>query len=168
MLSIRKGTIEDLDEIMDVYAAAREFMRKSGNPNQWGTTHPAREIIVNDIKEGKSYVVVDDGLIVANFFFDIMEDPTYKVIEDGKWLNNDSYGVIHRIGSNGRAKGVLPVALELAFSKTDNVRIDTHEDNKVMQHLLSKNGFTRCGIIHLLNGDPRIAYHKCISKAVNE
>ena len=27
-----------------------------------------------------------------------------------------------------------------------------------MQHLLEKNGFVRCGIIHLANGAPRIAY----------
>ena len=29
-----------------------------------------------------------------------------------------------------------------------------------MQHLLEKNGFTRCGIIHVADGTPRIAYQK--------
>ena len=40
----------------------------------------------------------------------------------------------------------------------DNLRIDTHDDNKKMQHLIEKNGFIRCGIIYVYDGSPRIAY----------
>ena len=29
-----------------------------------------------------------------------------------------------------------------------------------MQHLLESNGFVRCGIIHIADGSPRIAYQK--------
>ena len=29
-----------------------------------------------------------------------------------------------------------------------------------MQHVLESNGFTRCGIIHVADGSPRIAYQK--------
>ena len=29
-----------------------------------------------------------------------------------------------------------------------------------MQHLLEKNGFARCGIIHVADGSSRIAYQK--------
>ena len=39
-------------------------------------------------------------------------------------------------------------------------RADTHADNKIMQHLLEKNGFTRCGVIHVADGSPRFAYQK--------
>ena len=52
--------------------------------------------------------------------------------------------------------------LDFAFQHTDTLRIDTHEDNKTMQALLTKNGFSYCGIIHLENGDPRLAYQKTI------
>mgnify|MGYP003296922186 CR=1 FL=1 len=45
------------------------------------------------------------------------------------------------------------------FSKFSlNIRIDTHHDNVVMQRLLKKLGFQYCGIIHLENGDPRLAF----------
>jgi len=40
--------------------------------------------------------------------------------------------------------------------------VDTHEDNQTMQALLGKHGFSYCGIIHLANGDPRMAYMKTI------
>lgn len=39
-----------------------------------------------------------------------------------------------------------------------NIRIDTHADNKTMQHLIEADGFTRCGIIYIADGTPRIAY----------
>lgn len=42
----------------------------------------------------------------------------------------------------------------------ESLRADTHEDNKIMQHLLEKNGFARCGIILADDGKPRIAYQK--------
>lgn len=41
-----------------------------------------------------------------------------------------------------------------------SLRADTHADNKIMQHLLEKNGFARCGIIHVEDGTPRVAYQK--------
>ena len=43
---------------------------------------------------------------------------------------------------------------------TDNIRIDTHKDNKIMQGLLERHGFSYCGIIYLLNGAPRLAYQR--------
>ena len=39
-------------------------------------------------------------------------------------------------------------------------QIDTHKDNIPMQRVLLRNGFVYCGIIHLENGDERIAYQK--------
>ena len=40
---------------------------------------------------------------------------------------------------------------------------DTHRDNTIMQHLITKHGFTYCGIILLANGDERLAYQKIAS-----
>ncbi len=39
-----------------------------------------------------------------------------------------------------------------------NIRIDTHLDNRIMQHVIKKYGFTYCGIIYLASGDERLAY----------
>ena len=41
---------------------------------------------------------------------------------------------------------------------TDNVRIDTHADNIPMQGAIANQGFTKCGIIHVEDGSPRLAY----------
>ena len=41
-----------------------------------------------------------------------------------------------------------------------NIKIDTHEDNLIMQKLLEKNSFKYCGVIYLLDGSKRIAFEK--------
>ncbi len=43
-----------------------------------------------------------------------------------------------------------------------SLRADTHADNKIMQHLLEKNGFTRCGVIHVAeSADAEPAMQDC-------
>ena len=37
-----------------------------------------------------------------------------------------------------------------------NLRIDTHRDNKVMQKLIARKGFTYCGVVVMENGDDRL------------
>lgn len=160
-MKVRKITIEDIETVKETYAYAREFMKRSGNPNQWGDTKPLIEETLKDIENGNLYAVTDEeGAICGVFAFLTEKDPTYAVIEDGAWLNDGEYGVIHRIASNGRIKNMMGYALNYCEQKVPNVRIDTHHDNKVMQHILEKNGYAKCGIIHLENGDPRIAYQK--------
>ena len=163
-MEIRKTTIEDLDTINEIYAYAREFMKKTGNPNQWRDDKPLLSDILTDIEKGNSYVVLENGEIAGVFAFIMGEDPTYGYIEDGSWLNDEPYGTIHRIASGGKYSGVFDAAVDFALTLRDNIRIDTHHDNKVMQHLVSRKGFSRCGIIYLLNGEPRIAYQLCREK----
>lgn len=163
-MEIRKATAGDLDEIMDIYAYAREFMARTGNPRQWGAINwPPRELIVSDIERGKSYVCIDGDRIAAVFFFDRGKDidPSYAVIDDGSWLDDSPYGVVHRIASAEGTKGAGSFCIEWAFSRCGHLRIDTHADNAVMKNLLRKLGFSYRGIIHIVeDNDPRLAYEK--------
>lgn len=69
-----------------------------------------------------------------------MEDPDYQVIE-GAWLNEEPYGVVHRITSDGTVKGAASACLTWAFGQCGNLKIDTHRDNVVMQNMLKKMVF---------------------------
>jgi hypothetical protein len=155
---IEKARIGDLDAIMGIYDHARAFMALSGNPKQWGNGYPERRLLEADIAKGNCYVCVDDGGIRAVFVFIIWEDPTYSRIEDGTWKNDEPYGAIHRLAGSGEVKGVAKECFDYCKSQIANLRADTHDDNRIMQHLLEKNGFERCGIIHVEDGSPRIAY----------
>ncbi len=159
-MEIRKTRSEELDIVMDIYAGARRFMAEHNNPNQWGNVKPYREDVLRDIKNGHSYVCVEKDEIIAVFFYQQGVDPTYINIYEGEWLNDQVYGVVHRIASTGKVKGAGSFCLNWAFEQCGNLKIDTHRDNYVMQNALKKNGFQYCGIIYLADGNPRMAYQK--------
>lgn len=161
---IRLARLDDIDRILEIYFIARGFMAATGNPNQWpDDSYPPKELLLEDIALGRLYCVEENGAVEGVFYFATGEDPTYKVI-DGAWLNDEPYGVIHRVASSGKVKGILAKCVEFASVRADNLRIDTHDENSVMQSALSKLGFKRCGIIYLENGDPRIAFQLIVNK----
>lgn len=154
---VRNALPEDLIRIEEIYAYAREFMRQTGNPNQWGNTNPPHEWLVDDIRRKLLHVIEDEEGIHGVFYFYIGEDPTYGSIEDGAWHSEKPYGTIHRIASDGSG-GILRTAVNFCAGLIDHIRIDTHHDNLVMQNAVDRLGFQRSGIIRLANGSPRIAY----------
>ncbi|HHU05480.1 MAG TPA: GNAT family N-acetyltransferase [Clostridiales bacterium] len=157
--SIRRATMNDLNRMLEIYELARKQMRLNGNPNQW-KNYPSKELLEEDIKSGISYVIESDSKVIGTFVFIIGKDPTYRVIEKGSWLNSEPYGTIHRIASDGTHKGLFKLVEEYCSQQIDNIRIDTHEDNKIMRYILEKSGFLKCGIIYTYDGSPRIAYQK--------
>ena len=159
-MQIRKTTPEDLDDVMRVYAFARSVMAESGNPTQWGTTEPRQEVVEADIAAGKSYVCMQDDEIAAVFYFAVEDDPYYAEIEGPGWLNDEPYGVLHRIAASGAAKGAGRFCIQWAFEQCGNMRIDTHMDNAIMRHVLAKMGFQECGTITTYDGTPRLAFQK--------
>ena len=50
---IRNASIEDLPRILNIYAYARDFMARNGNPNQWGKTNPPEAQLRLDIAREK-------------------------------------------------------------------------------------------------------------------
>ena len=165
-MKIRPTTGEDLLRLLEIYQYARNFMVDHGNPDQWGLTQwPPEALLRADIAAGHSYVCVAEERIVGTFFFisgpDI--DPTYRHIEDGNWLEDSPYGVVHRLAGDGSRPGIGQFCLEWALQQCGHLRVDTHGDNKVIQNLLRKMGFTHCGTIYVEEDDfPRLAYEKIV------
>lgn len=154
---IRNASMADLPVIEAIYARARRFMAQTGNPNQWGKTNPPTSQLIQDIGRGELYVLTDDNGIHGVFYFALGEDPTYAAIYEGSWGSSESYGTIHRIAADGSG-GVFAAALDFCKGRSMHLRIDTHHDNKIMQHTVEKHGFQRRGIIYIADGSPRIAY----------
>lgn len=162
-MTIRPTTYGDIDTLQAIFVRARQLMAIDGNPTQWEDGYPDRQQLEEDVLRGVSYVVEQDGEVCATFVFIIGGDPTYDIIEDGAWLDNEQlYGTIHRIASNQRIKGVFDTVLDWCTLHCSNLRIDTHQDNRRMIHLIEKAGFCRCGIIYTRNHSPRIAYQRIV------
>ena len=159
---IRKAEKEDLPRIYEIYETARQFMRENGNRAQWGAGDRPEELLEDDISQGNLYVledaVADEAIIHAVFAFIKGEDPVYLKIEQGSWMVDTEYAAVHRVASDGTVRNVLEKIMDYCKAQIPHLRIDTHEDNKVMQHVLEKYGFVRCGIVYVPDGSPRIAY----------
>jgi hypothetical protein len=157
-MNIRKAQNDDLMAIMEIYRIAQDFMIENGNPNQWGHSYPTEDLIREDIKKGFCHGICVDDIPFGVFALFRGAEPTYQHIENGKWLNDDEYVTIHRIASDGKVKGIFKCATDYCKSISDNIRIDTHKNNMVMQKAIEKNGFEKCGTIFVADGSPRIAY----------
>lgn len=135
MIQIRPSQLSDLDRLMEIFDHARKFMASVGNGNQWINGYPQRELIAKEITDGHCYACEDEhGKIVGTFCFVPSPDPFYSIIED------------------------------IANAFVTSVGSDTvnHIIGIIMQKLLTRNGFIRCGIVHVSNGTARIAYQKII------
>lgn len=160
-MEIRHTQLSDLPVLLEIFAGARRFMAENGNPNQWGDHTPTRETLEEDIAAGHSYVCLDSGHIAAAFYFSTAGEPTYRVIREGAWLDDAPYGVVHRIAAAEQGRGAAAYCLEWCLEQCGNIRIDTHRDNKPMQRLLARLGYTYCGLIDLENGrGERLAFQK--------
>ena len=165
--SVRESRPADMAEIMKVMEAARKIMRQSGNMHQWADGYPSEAVIFNDMEKHGGFVLEEADRIVGYFAFLPSPEPTYSKIYDGKWLDDTQpYHVVHRIASYPDIHGIFSDIMDYCFSRDANIRIDTHKDNRIMQHNIEKHGFTYCGIIYLANGDERLAYQKLNDKPV--
>lgn len=170
MLSIRKAVLSDIPAAAEIYEKAKVRMHTGGNPTQWCEGTPNAQTAERDINNGTLYAVTDEtGAVRAVFTYIVGEDPTYKVIE-GAWLNDDIYGTLHRVATDGVVKGVMRAAVTWATQRVTNLRVDTHRNNAPMRGALKQLGFTECGIIHVDSetDSERFAYHLCAAPAFFE
>lgn len=160
-MEIRHTRTDDLPVLRTIFDNARRFMVRTGNPNQWEEGFPPQAVLEADIQAECSYVCVEDGRILATFFFSTAGEPTYRVIREGAWLDAAPYGVVHRIAAAEQGHGAAAYCLDWCLAQCGNIRIDTHRDNKPMQRLLARLGYTYCGLIDLEEGrGERLAFQK--------
>ena len=163
-MTIREAKPADIADIMLVMEAAKGIMRASGNMHQWADGYPSEDAITTDMEKKGGFVIEDANMKVVGYFaFLASPEPTYAQIYEGQWVDDvQSYHVVHRIASYPDVHGIFSAIMDFCFSRDTNIRIDTHRDNKIMQHNLLKHNFTYCGIIYLLSGDERLAYQRII------
>ena len=156
-MQLRKATMADFDQIITILKDGANQLAERG-VNQWQGDYPSKGQIEEDIEQGWAFLAEsDDHETVGAIAIVDGPDHVYDHL-DGKWIcDTDNYVVIHRVAikSNHAGKGYATQLLQAVINdikdnrdEIDSVRIDTHEDNKAMQHLIDKMGFTKVGLLH--------------------
>ena len=164
----RLAAAADIDGIMEVIADGQEFIRSQGFV-QWANGYPDRKTLLKDIAAGNAYALDGAGEIFGVAVAIPGEEPTYRIIHGGEWGSNVPYITIHRMGvrssAHGKGAGGRLIAGVEGLCRERGIsciRMDTHRENKPMRGLVEKHGFTYRGVIHLLDGQERVAYDKLI------
>lgn len=163
---LRAAEAADAPEILALYAQARAWFAAHG-VDQWQDAYPDAAL-PEDLARGESYVIEARGRVAATFMTGAGPDAAYARMETGAWRTFGPYAVLHRVAVDEawKGRGLAGLAVAYAcrrFAGMASLRGDTHADNRSMQRMLEKNGFVRCGVIHLADGAPRIAFEKVLS-----
>lgn len=167
-MEIVKAKDKHIKDVCLLYENAVSYF-KQNNINQWQNGYPCLESLLQDIKNGESYVVLHQNTVAATFMLSVKKELTYNAIYSGAWQGTDNYGVIHRVSVSPdlKGKGIFKAIIDFAVlhckkCEKNSLRCDTHKDNLSMQRALQKKGFTLSGTIYLdkEKQDPRLVYEK--------
>lgn len=170
-MRFEKASADKLDRMCEITNEAKGQLRGLGL-DQWQYGYPSRTVWENDIKEGCTYLALENDSVMGIFAFQTTPDASYRDIE-GEWLTDGEYASMHRVCVADEAKGqgvagrMFAYGFELARKQGfRSVRIDTHPGNLPMQRALAKAGFQLCGRIHLKggceDGHLRIAFERVL------
>ena len=85
------------------------------------------------IAQGDCYLLYECGKPIATFVAKAGPEPNYHRIDNGDWLDDQPYYVIHRVASVEGVHGVMADIINYCSAFTSSIRIDTHADNRPMQ-----------------------------------
>ena len=161
-MEIRLAFPNEVDAIMQVIERAKKCLAEAGS-TQWQNGYPDADTIIEDIISGQAYVALEEGELLAYAAVTKSPEKAYEAIYDGNWEGRESeYLVFHRIAvaSDVQGQGVAQTFLEGLIEGFDylDFRSDTHDQNKVMQHIFEKLGFKQVGKVPV-DGE-RLAYQK--------
>ena len=166
---ILPATEADLQAVIELVAQGRAALARQG-VDQWQDGYPNEETFQEDVARGESWVLEDEGQVVATACLGLGREPTYDTIYQGAWgTEAPEYAFLHRIAVSGACKG--KGAPSWFFQELERqarerglpcLRGDTHRENKIMQRVMEKNGLSCRGVIYLEDGGERLAFEKLL------
>ncbi|MBQ5898686.1 MAG: GNAT family N-acetyltransferase [Alistipes sp.] len=161
----RKATEQDITAIEQIIRAASARLGAAGI-DQWQRGYPNRSSIEKDVTEGVGMVLCEGDTILVYGAVIFSGEPAYNDLTGGEWLTQGEYACVHRLCTNeifvgmGFSKHFMLAAEAMASERVKSIRIDTHPDNKIMQGLICRLGYSYCGDVVIESR--RLAYEKLL------
>jgi len=166
----RLATRDDLEKIQAIFESGRGYLAAQGLPqwqNGYGPTGPDAAL---EIEADRGYVLLVGG-VVSGYASLIPGPDGSPPLTEGEWDTSHSrYAALHRVALDRavRGRGLAAVFMREIIQRArdlgyQDIRIDTHPENKIMQRVILKVGFTYRGIMHLpIPEGERFAYQLLI------
>lgn len=161
-MNLRKAKPNEVELCYQCIEDARAYHRSMGF-EQWHPDYPTQQTIHDDVVQDIGYAFVNEQGVIGYCCMIIGEEPAYRNIE-GAWKTDRPYAVVHRMAFSKKARGgglskeAIHLIKALCLSNhISAIRVDTQGENKVMQHILDREGFQYCGLIQF-DGGPKLAY----------
>ena len=162
MLELRLAQQSEAERCYQCIEDARAYHKSQGF-EQWHPDYPTLQTVLDDITQNNGYVFANEEGVVGYCCIIFGDESAYHEI-DGAWKTDRLYAVVHRMAFNRNARGTglsgeaTSLIKDLCLSEgIDAIRVDTQAENKVMQHILNREGFSYCGLIQF-GGGPKLAY----------
>lgn len=165
---IRKATISDLTDIMEIKNQAITLMKKEDN-DQWDDNYPSKESFINYIIRLEMYVAIINEELVGMIVITTLQDIWY---ENVNWSIKKPLYTIHRLAIKKEFRGKQIASLLLTFAKNlakDNniaiIKADTYSMNSRMPNIFIKNGFVYVGKCYFnQKKSPYLCYEYIVDK----
>lgn len=162
----RMAQSTDVERVVEIIRSAQRRLGERGI-DQWQNGYPNRSSVESDVARGYGRVVCREGRVVAYGALTYDGESAYDRLRGGAWLTSaGDYLTIHRLCVEDEALGEGCGRLFMEFAQGEakgrvvSVRVDTHPDNRIMQHLLSSLGYLYCGTVTYES--LRLAYEKVL------
>lgn len=173
-MDITLGTLDDVDELLELYAQVQEAVAGTDNDPLWEIGfHPSREALEQAARNSELITGHIDGRIVAALVLNAEGSPGY---DDVAWTipaKPGEFAVIHLFAihpawrGHGLARPFMEAALETARARgAKAIRLDTIIDNLGAQRVYDHLGFHCLGPAHLAygpyedNGEPNFVMYE--------
>ena len=154
-MNTRIAETKDIEKILSVLESGREFLASQGL-SQWQDGYGPAECLAEQIAGNYGYVLLSQEGILCGYAA-LVEgiDACYTNIKDGAWDNShEKYISIHSVAIDAsfRGKRLAELFMRLLIEIAENmgykdIRIDTHPQNRIMQKVILRAGFTYKGIV---------------------
>lgn len=166
MTTLERAKREDLAAYAAIIEDAKLFQREQGFV-QWTDDYPNADTVAQDMDLGRGYALEVDGQVAGYLCLDFGGEPDYDEIQ-GEWRLDAPYAVVHRMALHRsfRGRGLAETTFRLVEERCRQqgftyLRIDTDPQNQRMQHVLTRSGFTYCGVI-FFQGGGKAAFDKIL------
>lgn len=149
---IRKGTITDIEAIIDITKSCAKHMISKGI-FQWNEHYPSKEVFINDVNHNQLYVLELGNQIAGTVVISTLMDEEYVPIQ---WLTKNKNNLyIHRLAihpkhqGKGYAQQLMDFTEKYAIDNNyTSIRLDTFSQNKRNQKFYELRSYKRLDDIY--------------------